>query len=191
MVVKRYLARVAVMGIAVFLGGMVSVSFAELRIAVVDVQRAVSQSKAGKNARSMLEREKKRLERKLIEKRTVLEKKVKAIRDLQLEIQQKGAIWRSAERDRKDAELRGRRRDFSRDEDELKRMVRESRNDLSSRQRKIMGDLLRQMRDVVQAVAREGKYDLIIDKTVGGVMYVRKSVDITDQVIKLYNKKKK
>ncbi len=29
------------------------------------------------------------------------------------------------------------------------------------------------------------------DKTVGGVMYVRKSVDITDQVIKLYDKKKK
>ena len=70
-------------------------------------------------------------------------------------------------------------------------MVRESRNDLGARRRKIMGDLLRQMRDVVQAVAREGKYDLIIDKTVGGVMYVRKSVDITDQVIKLYDKKKK
>ncbi len=191
MVVKRYLARVAVMGIAVFLGGMISVSFAELRIAVVDVQRAVSQSKAGKSARSMLEREKKRLERKLIEKRTGLEKKVRVIRDLQLEIQQKGAIWRSTERDRKDAELRDRRRNFSRDEDELKRMVRESRNDLGTRRRKIMGDLLRQMRDVVQAVAREGKYDLIIDKTVGGVMYVRKSVDITDQVIKLYDKKKK
>lgn len=191
MVVSRYLTRIAVFGVVVFLTGLVTVSSAELRIAVVDVQRAVSESKAGKSARAMLEREKNRLEGKLIEKREALESNVKAIRELQLEIQQKGAIWRSGERDRKNNELRERRRDFSRTEDELKRMVQESRRDLGTRQRKVMNDLLNQMRDVVKAVAREGKYDLVIDKTIGGVMFVKKSVEITDQVIKLYDKKKK
>jgi Skp family chaperone for outer membrane proteins len=47
------------------------------------------------------------------------------------------------------------------------------------------------MRDVVRVIAKEGKYDLIVDKTIGGVMYVTKSVDITERVIKLYDKKKK
>ena len=70
-------------------------------------------------------------------------------------------------------------------------MVQESRRDLQGRQRIIMGDLLKQMRDVVRVIAKEGKYHLIVDKTVGGVMYVAKSVDITEQVIKLYDKKKK
>ncbi len=191
MVLRRYMTRIAVIGAAIFLFGVVAASAAEFRFAVVDVQRAVAQSKAGKSARSMLEREKKRLENNLIEKRTKLENKVKEIRDLQLEIQQKGAIWRSEERERKDAELRDRRRDFSRSEDELKRMVQESRRDLQGRQRKIMSDLLKQMRDVVRVIAKEGKYSLIVDKTIGGVIYVSKSVDITEQVIKLYDKKKK
>jgi Skp family chaperone for outer membrane proteins len=54
-----------------------------------------------------------------------------------------------------------------------------------------MGSLLKQIREVVLEIAREGKYDLIVDRTIGGVLYVDKKMNITDQVIELYNKKKK
>jgi len=190
-VLKRNLICVFLFGIVSFVFGFGTVVFAQTRIAVVDVQKAVAGSDAGKKARATLEKEKKRLEVDLIKKRTVLEGMVKNIRELQLEVQRKGPIWRKEERDRKVENLRQQRRTFSRQEDELKRLVQESQRDLQSRQRKLMGGLLKQTREVVLEIAQEGKYDLIIDRTIGGVLYVDKKVNITDQVIKLYNKKKK
>ncbi len=189
--VKRYIAGWVLWGAVVVLLGPGPAYSASMRVAVVDIQRAVAESKAGKKARATLEKEKKRLEVKLIAKRRGLENMVKQIRDLQLEIQQKGPIWRPEERDRKTQELRRRRRAFSRREDELKRLVQESRRDLEGRQRKLMSSLIKQTREVVQEIAREGKYELIIDRNVGGVLFVTKGMDITDSVIQLYDKKKK
>lgn len=188
---KHNLNCISRFAIAAFILGFGTVVSAETRIAVVDVQKAVAGSDAGKKARATLEKEKKRLEKVLIQKRTKLEGMVKNIRDLQLEIQQKGPIWRKEERDRKEENLRLLRRNFSRQEDELKRLVQESQKDLQSRQRTLMGSLLKQTREVVLEIAREGKYDLIVDRTIGGVLYVDKKMNITDQVIELYNKKKK
>ncbi len=54
-----------------------------------------------------------------------------------------------------------------------------------------MKSLIKQTREVVQEIAMEGKYELIIDRNVGGVLFVSKGVDITESVIKLYDKKKK
>ena len=54
-----------------------------------------------------------------------------------------------------------------------------------------MTSLIKQTREVVQEIARDGKYELIIDKNIGGVLFVTESVDITEAVIRLYDKKKK
>ena len=70
-------------------------------------------------------------------------------------------------------------------------MVQESRRDLSVRGNRMMGEILIQIREVVNEIGKEGKYDLIIERAEGGVMYMKKAVDITGQVIELYNKKKK
>lgn len=191
MVLRRYISRIAVMGIMVFFLGVVSAASAELRFAVVDVQKAVAQSKAGKDARAVVLREKKRLEERFSTRKEKFEKNVAALRALQDEIRQKGAIWRAEERERKEADLRKRGRNIARDEDELKRMAQESRRDLQARERRLMGGLIKQLNDVVAVVAKEGKYDLILAKTPGVVLFHSKSVDITEQVIKLYNKKKK
>jgi outer membrane protein len=56
---------------------------------------------------------------------------------------------------------------------------------------RMMGKILVQIREVVNEIGKEGKYDLIIERARSGVMYMKKAVDITDQVIELYNKKKK
>lgn len=189
--VRRYVKGFAVLVFATFLLGVASMASAALRIAVVDVRRAVSESSAGKSARNVLQREAKGLQSRFDSKKGDLEKEVETIRNLQREIEQKGAIWRPEERDKKELELRDRRRNFSRQEDDLKRFAQESRRDMELRKQRVMGNILKEMRDVVQAVAREGKYDLVVDKTVGGVLFVKKEVDITDQVIKLYNQKKK
>lgn len=188
MMLKSYKLTIAAMGFMTFLFGVVSVSSAQLKIAVVDVQKALKQSKAGKGARSTLQKEKKRLEARVQKRGRELEKKAEEIRKLQREIQQKGPIWRAEERERKNLELRDRRRDFSRREDDMKRLVQETRRDFRLRERRLMGDLIKALRDVVRVIAREGKYDLILDTSF--VLHSSDTIDITDQLIKLYNQKK-
>ena len=58
---KRNLICVFLFGIVSFVFGFGTVVFAQTRIAVVDVQKAVAGSDAGKKARATLEKEKKRL----------------------------------------------------------------------------------------------------------------------------------
>ena len=183
---------ISLVGAAAFLLGGGGTAFSEgSRLAVVDIERAVGNSRAGIKAREILGREKKRLETNLVRKRTAIESLVKQIRELQLEIQQKGPILRPEQRVKKNATLTGQKRRFARQQDELKRMVQESRRDLSVRGNRMMGKILIQIREVVNEIGKEGEYDLIIERADGGVMYMEKAVDITGQVIELYNKKKK
>ena len=192
MAVKRHFIWIPLVGAAAFLLGWGGTAFSEgSRLAVVDIQKAVGNSRAGIKAREILGREKKRLETKLVKKRTAIELLVKQIRELQLEIQQKGPILRPEQREKKNATLTGQKRIFTRQQDELKRMVQESRRDLSVRGNRMMGKILVQIREVVNEIGKEGKYDLIIERARSGVMYMKKAVDITGQVIELYNKKKK
>ncbi|MFP6869008.1 MAG: OmpH family outer membrane protein [Nitrospinota bacterium] len=192
MAVKRHFIWISLVGAAAFLLGGGGTAFSEgSRLAVVDIERAVGNSRAGIKAREILGREKKRLETNLVRKRTAIESLVKQIRELQLEIQQKGPILRPEQREKKNATLTGQKRRFTRQQDELKRMVQESRRDLSVRGNRMMGNILIQIREVVNEIGKEGKYDLIIERAEGGVMYMKKAVDITGQVIELYNKKKK
>jgi len=190
--VNRHFIGISLVGAAVFLLGEAGTTFSQSsRLAVVDIQKAVEKSNAGKKARAILEREKKRLEVKLVKKRTTVELLIKEIRELQQEIQQKGPILRPDQREKKNAVLVAQKRRFSRQQDELKRMLQESRRDLSSRNNRLMRSIFVQVREVVNEIGGEKKYDMIIERAQAGVLYLKEGLDITDQVIDLYNKKKK
>lgn len=189
---RSYLSWIFSVGLAVFLlSGTPSDSSAAVRIAVVNVQRVLAQSNAGKAARADLEKEKARLEGSIKSKRANLEKLVREARDLQVEIEQKSAIWRDEERDRKTFELRNRRRTITRERDNLKRLVQESQRDLGDRQRSMVAHLIREIRDIVHAIGKEEKFEIIVDNAAGGVLYAASGVDITEKVIQRYNKQKK
>ncbi|MEE9276176.1 MAG: OmpH family outer membrane protein [bacterium] len=160
------------------------------KIGIVNVQRVWENSQEGRRARAELEQEKKRMEVDLNAKRTALEDLTRQARVLRLEIEQKSAIWRTEERNRKNADLRRRRREVGRRQDELKRMVEESRRDLLERQRKMFGKVVRELRDVVHQLGQSEGYDLVIDSNIGGVLYSNKTIDLTDLVIRHYDQKK-
>lgn len=174
-----------------FLLGWSATDAAAARIGVVNVQRVLSQSIAGKEATEGLEKEKARLQGGLRGKKAELDKLAKDAQNLQIEIEQKGAIWREEERNRKTADLRRRQRDLAREQDELKRLLEDSQRDLAERQRQAITRIIKELRDIVHQIGRDDKFDLILDSTSSGVLFATPASNITDKVIQVYNGKKK
>lgn len=164
---------------------------ADAKYGVVNVQRVLRTSKGGREASASLDAEKKKLESVIRKRRDDLTRLADKIRDLQSEIEQKGAIWREEERERKAFELRSEKRDFAREQDDLKRLVRESQRDLQKRQRAALTKALKEVRGVVHEIGKKEGLDVIVDSGSGGVLFASPSVDLTEKVIRLYDRKKK
>ncbi|MBI3127292.1 MAG: OmpH family outer membrane protein [Candidatus Tectomicrobia bacterium] len=178
-----------VFGALLLAGGATEAAAA--RIGVVNVQGVLSGSVAGKEATQALEKEKARLQDVIRAKKNEVDKLAKEAQTLQIEIEQKGAIWREEERNRKTADLRRQQRDILREQDELKRLVEDSQRDLAERQRQAITGIIKELRDVVHQIGRDDKYDLILDSTASGVLFATPPSNITDKVIQVYDSKKK
>ena len=113
------------------------------------------------------------------------------VRDLQLEIDQKSAIWRQEEKERKAFELRSQRRELAREQDNLRRLLRESQRDLEERQRMAIAKVLKEVRVIVTEIGKQDGLDVIVDSASGGVLFTSSKVDLTERVIKRYDQKKK
>ena len=167
------------------------VESAGAKYGVVNIQRVLQTSKGGRIARSFLEREKKRLQVTIQKRREGLKKIADKVRELQLEIEQKSAIWRQEEKERKAFELRSQRREFARENDNLRRLVRESERDLQDRGRVATEKVLKEIRVIVEEIGKQEGLDVIVDSASGGVLFRNPKVDLTERVIKQYDQKKK
>ena len=168
-----------------------NVESADTKYGVVNIQRVLRISKGGRVASSSLDSEKKRLEATIRKRRDDLAQIANKVRDLQLEIDQKSAIWRQEEKERKAFELRSQRREIAREQDNLRRLLRESQRDLEERRRIAVTKVLKEIKDIVHAIGKQGGLDVIVDTTSGGVLFYNPGVDLTEKVIKLYDQKKK
>lgn len=164
---------------------------ASVKYGVVNIQRVLQTSKGGRAASSSLERERKRLQSSIQKRRDDLAQIANKVRDLQLEIDQKSSIWRQEEKERKAFELRSQRREFAREQDNLRRLVRESERDLQDRRRIATEKVLKEVRRIVEEIGKKEDLDVIVDNASGGVLFVNPRVDLTERVIKLYDQKKK
>ena len=169
----------------------VDVESASAKYGVVNIQRVLRVSNGGRAASSSLNREKKRLEDAIRSRREDLAKMANKVRDLQLEIDQKSAVWRPEEKERKSFELRAHRRDLAREQDNLRRLLRESQRDLEERRRIAVAQVLKEIRGIVHELGKQEGLDVIVDSASGGVLFADPRVDLTEKVIKRYDQKKK
>ena len=97
-------------------------------------------------------------------------------RQLQSDIetfQKEADLMAADERENKEQELTTRQRDF-----QLKQQ--QFREDVSNRERELFEELMGEVRDIIEKVAREKDLDLIVSDPV----YARPSMDLTDEVLR-------
>jgi len=145
------------------------------KIGVVDFQKVLTTSSAGKKAQMELGKKGKKMEAELKEKGAVIEKQRESF-------ERESLVMSKEMRDQKVRELRIMVNDFKtlqkRYSQEFKRY--ESGN---------VQNIYKEIGLLVEELAKKEGYLLVIERRDGGLLYFPKSIDLTDTVIQAYNAK--
>ena len=63
--------------------------------------------------------------------------------------------------------------------------------DLNKRKQEIESKIIQGLRDTVEEIAKKKGYSYVFEKSVGGLLYAPADADLTPEVIKAFNAKKK
>lgn len=141
-------------------------AIAEIRIGYLDVTRVAEESPQYQSARRALQGE---LERRESDLRRMAEQ----LKAKESKLQREASVMSNSQVKKAEREIISLRRKLQNSRDEY-------RDDLSLRQNEERTKLLRQVAEVVKAIGKEQKFDLILTD---GVAYASKTVDISDKVL--------
>lgn len=147
---------------------------AGLKIGVVNMSRALNVSEAGRRSKNILLVSKTQRENELKEK----EKELTELRDSI----QNNILLTAVARAEKEKELKRRTA-------ELRSEVQNAQRELQGKERKLTESIFTQLKTVISLVAKEEKFDLVLDKGAAQVILFSryKFTDITDKVIERFN----
>jgi outer membrane protein len=144
------------------------------RIAFIDVQRVLARSAAGVAAREQLERDKAAMQKEMDGKRAELEK----LRD---EMEKKGALLTPDARRDKQEQFERKRRDAARLADDFQK-------ELEKKESGLLQKVLQDVSGVIERVAKEKNYYLVVEKRGAGVLYGSTEADLTDEIIRQFDR---
>ncbi len=157
---------VLMLSILLLSSGLPVLAAAELKIGVVNTTRLLQESPQARESRKSLEREFSPREKKLREdQKRFKEKEEQLMRD--------SAVMSDAKRRKAERELLAMKR-------ELQRSQEEFREDLNIRQNEELNKLQKVISRIIDELAREKGYDLILGEN---VIHAAKHIDITPQIL--------
>lgn len=152
-------------------------AFADFKFGTVDLQKALQTVEAGKNAKSALEKE-------VMAKKSDLEKAQQAFQKEAEQFEKKAAILSESAKTQKQAELQKKYV-------EIQKSMQETQMDIQKRERDLTKPIIDELRAIIEGIATEKSYDLVVEKNEGGVLYAKADADLTEQVIERFNARNK
>jgi outer membrane protein len=150
-----------------------AVARAELKIAVVDMQRALNDCEAGKHAKDQVKAKFEKLQEQL--------KKQKEDLDRQRgEYEKKALVLKEEERRNLERDLENRTLEFKRKYEDFQRDLKATDSELTS-------GIVQDLYSVVRDYGQRNNYSLILEASSGALLYNDKITDITDEIVKLEN----
>ena len=145
---------------------------AELKLGVVNLQKALNECQAGKEAVAELEDEVKKRQEQVDVRQEELKK-------LNEEAEKKRSVWSDEMKEQKQRELQARMQEFQ-------RFYMQSNDDLKKREQEKKTVIIKDLLEVAKKLAKEKGYTFVFE-TQAGVIYSPQEADLTEEVIKLYN----
>lgn len=145
---------------------------AEGKMGYVDLQRALSESSAGKRAKDNFKVEVDRLQSRL-------QRQKEEIEGLKAQLDKKAAVMKAAEREEMEDDFRKKMRDFERE-------YKDTQTDLQKKDTDLTGKILRDLQKVIQDFGTRGDYSMIVEMS--SLLFADKALDLTDEVIREYDK---
>ena len=152
-------------------------SAAPVKIAIFDFQKIIDRSDIGKTTQKQLMNKGNEFQRKLKAEKEKLEAMNKAYENEKL-------VLSPAKKSEKEAEMRKRITDFRRLQSELERQFKQLEvESLNKIQKSVI--------EIANELGKQNKYTLILERKAAGIIYFSESIDITNSIIKEYNRKTK
>jgi outer membrane protein len=144
---------------------------AEVKLAYVDVQRALNQCDAGKQAKAEFQTRVQSTESKL-------ERQQNEVQALKNELEKKGMLMNPEQRQNLEDQYQQKLTDFQ-------RSYKDSRDTLQRRDAEMTGRIVHDLAQVIRTIGERDGYTMVMEK--GSILWGAPSIDITDQVIRTYN----
>jgi len=145
---------------------------AEVKLAYVDVQRALNECAAGKKARSQFRVQIERIQSKLQKQQN----EVQALKD---ELDKKGMLMKEDERRNLADEYARKARDFD-------RAYKDTKDELEQKDNEMTGAIVRDLARVIRNLGEKRGYTLVLEKS--SILWGAPSIDITDEVVRDYDR---
>ena len=146
-------------------------AFAQMKMAVVDVQRAVMQSEDGLRAQATLKKVFDSRQQELNKKQTELQKEKEEI-DKQKSVLSASALQKKVD-------------DWQKEMVELQQTFVEYNKELEKKQKELTDPIFERVLGAIKRIAGTDGYDLIVDRAT--VAFARGDLDLTDRVIQISN----
>lgn len=153
-------------------------AFAEMKIAYVNLQKALNDSVAGAQAKSEIAAQAKEYE-------TEFKIKQAAFLKLKNELEKQGALLSDTAKAEKIKE-------YQTQVASLQKFQNDARRKLQQEDEKRTQAILKELSAILKKFGKDGDYSMIIERSEGGLIYVADNmIDLTVQLIEAYDKSKK
>jgi outer membrane protein len=167
-IIARPLLAAALAAVVSLLG---TTAFAQTKMAVVDVQRAVMQSEDGLRAQATLKKVFDSRQQELNKRQTDLQKQKEEI-DKQKTVLSQAALQKKVD-------------DWQKEMVELQQTFVEYNKELEKKQKELTDPIFERVLGAIKRIAGTDGYDLIVDRAT--VAFARGDLDLTDRVIQISN----
>jgi outer membrane protein len=146
-----------------------------VKIGFIDIQRAISESTAGKRAKDKFQSQVKKAEADLLKEKQELER-------LKSDLDKKGPLMKEEERRSLEADLQRRYVNYQ-------RTMGDQQQDLRQKEGALTADILKELEKIVNEVGKTEKFTLILERN--QILYSDQGIDVTNKVIELFNSRNK
>lgn len=156
---------------------------ADFKVGTIDLKKVLSESDAGKEGQ-------RKLEEKVEEYKDKFEGRKTEIEEMQDEISKKKSVWSEKVLQEKEREMGKLQREFRLKQEDAK-------YELEQLQENVMKPILKDLHGIIKEYGEEHNFTLILDNTEkglnsrSGLLFAADSVDISDEILEILNKKNK
>ena len=143
------------------------------KIGVVDFQKILSTSDAGKSAQSEINKQGIKME-------DDLKKKGNEIEEIKKKLERESLVMSKESRSEREREIRIKIND-------IKILKKRFAQDFKLLEKKLVNLIQKDIFKIVEEIGKKEGYLLVIEKREGGVLYFPSTIDITDELIHQYN----
>lgn len=142
------------------------------KMGYVDLQRALSESTAGKKAKDKFKVEVDRLQSRLKKQKDDIDR-------LKEQLEKKASVMKAAEREELEDDFRRKMRDFERE-------YKDSQTDLQKKDSDLTSSILRDLQKVIQDLGEREGYTMIVE--MNSLLFADRTLDLTERVISEYDR---